>query len=135
MDMDSEICDLADLLDQISTGPISKVREMHRLAKGVLSPILPKDPSMTLTSPPEVTATKGRQKTNSTKETSRTLVIGHLAEQQHFIKLQMRDGCPLSPLHVQWEYHRSDQVSGRAETYSIRIADWKTSYSLVSRCI
>ncbi|KAI5659727.1 hypothetical protein M9H77_28520 [Catharanthus roseus] len=26
-----------------------------------------------------------------------TLVIRHLAEQQQFIKLQMRDGCPLSP--------------------------------------
>ncbi|KAI5677259.1 hypothetical protein M9H77_08209 [Catharanthus roseus] len=110
MDMDSEMCDIADLLDQISTGPLSKARKMHRLVKGALT-------------------TKGRWKTNSTKRdksywehvsiahrkiqksngsdlssSSRsssgphergrppraprgTLVIGHLAEQQHFIKL------------------------------------------------
>ncbi|KAI5658596.1 hypothetical protein M9H77_27389 [Catharanthus roseus] len=36
-DMDSEMRNLAFLLDQISTGPISKVREMYRLAKGILS--------------------------------------------------------------------------------------------------
>ncbi|KAI5674184.1 hypothetical protein M9H77_14548 [Catharanthus roseus] len=48
--MDSEIRDLASLLDQISTLPISKVREMCRLAKGVLVRFCPKI-----------------QKTNSTK--------------------------------------------------------------------
>ncbi|KAI5668290.1 hypothetical protein M9H77_18143 [Catharanthus roseus] len=65
-DMDSEICDLASMLDQISTGPISKDRECH-LIKGVLSPVLPEDPSALLTSPPEHVVTKGRRKTNSTK--------------------------------------------------------------------
>ncbi|KAI5667054.1 hypothetical protein M9H77_16907 [Catharanthus roseus] len=46
--MDSEMRYLTDLLHQISTGPISKAREMHHLAKRVL-------------------ITKGRKKTNSTK--------------------------------------------------------------------
>ncbi|KAI5682863.1 hypothetical protein M9H77_04091 [Catharanthus roseus] len=67
MDIDYEIRDLADLLDQISTRLISKVKEMYRLVKGVLSLVLPEDPGMTLTSPLEITATKGRWKTNSTK--------------------------------------------------------------------
>ncbi|KAI5666258.1 hypothetical protein M9H77_16111 [Catharanthus roseus] len=48
-------------------GPISIAREMHRLAKGVLSLVLPENPSMTLTSSLKVTATKGRRKTNSIK--------------------------------------------------------------------
>ncbi|KAI5653435.1 hypothetical protein M9H77_30622 [Catharanthus roseus] len=65
--MDSEMRSLTDLLHQISTGPISKIREMRHLAKRVLSPVLPEDPSMTLTSPPEVAVTKGQKKTNSTK--------------------------------------------------------------------
>ncbi|KAI5661508.1 hypothetical protein M9H77_20831 [Catharanthus roseus] len=65
--MDSEMRSLTDLLHQISTGPISKVREMPRLAKGVLNPVVPKDPGVTLTSPPELAVTKGRKKTNSTK--------------------------------------------------------------------
>ncbi|KAI5668126.1 hypothetical protein M9H77_17979 [Catharanthus roseus] len=69
-DMDSEMRSLTDLLHQISTGPISKVREMRRLVKKVLNPIFPEDPGVTLTSPPEVAVTKGRKKTNSTKETS-----------------------------------------------------------------
>ncbi|KAI5661847.1 hypothetical protein M9H77_21170 [Catharanthus roseus] len=65
--MDSEMCSLTDLLHQISTGPISKVREMRRLEKEVLSLVLPEDPGVTLTSPPEVAVTKGRKKTDSTK--------------------------------------------------------------------
>ncbi|KAI5677561.1 hypothetical protein M9H77_08511 [Catharanthus roseus] len=65
--MDSEIRSLTDLLHQISTGPISKVREMCRLVKGVLSPVLPEDLGVTLTSPPEVAVTKRWKKTNSTK--------------------------------------------------------------------
>ncbi|KAI5652401.1 hypothetical protein M9H77_29588 [Catharanthus roseus] len=65
--MDSEMRFLTDLLHQISTGPISKVRDMHRLAKGVLNPVLPEDPGVTLTSPLEVAVTKGRKKTDSTK--------------------------------------------------------------------
>ncbi|KAI5657190.1 hypothetical protein M9H77_25983 [Catharanthus roseus] len=52
-DMDFEMRSLTDLLHQISTGPISKVREMRRLAKGILNPVLPEDPGVTLTSPPE----------------------------------------------------------------------------------
>ncbi|KAI5667130.1 hypothetical protein M9H77_16983 [Catharanthus roseus] len=40
---------------------------MRRLAKGVLNPVLPEDPSVILTSPPEVVVTKGRKKTNSIK--------------------------------------------------------------------
>ncbi|KAI5663645.1 hypothetical protein M9H77_22968 [Catharanthus roseus] len=52
-DMDFEMRSLTDLLYQISTGPISKVREMRHLAKGVLNPVLLEDPGVTLTSPPE----------------------------------------------------------------------------------
>ncbi|KAI5668968.1 hypothetical protein M9H77_18821 [Catharanthus roseus] len=52
-DMDSEMRSFTDLLHQISTGPISKVREMRRLAKGVLNLVLPEDP--------------GRKNTDSTK--------------------------------------------------------------------
>ncbi|KAI5652280.1 hypothetical protein M9H77_29467 [Catharanthus roseus] len=66
-DMDSEMCSLTDLLHQISTRPISKVREMRRLAKRVLNPLLPEDPGVTLTSPPKVAVTKGRKKENSAK--------------------------------------------------------------------
>ncbi|KAI5653109.1 hypothetical protein M9H77_30296 [Catharanthus roseus] len=65
--MDFEMRSLTDLLHQISTGPISKVREMCRLAKGVLNPVLPDDLGMTFTLPPKVAVTKGRKKTNSTK--------------------------------------------------------------------
>ncbi|KAI5674109.1 hypothetical protein M9H77_14473 [Catharanthus roseus] len=43
--------------------------EIHaHLAKGVLSLVLPEDLGITLTSPLEVIATKGRRKTNSTKK-------------------------------------------------------------------
>ncbi|KAI5658379.1 hypothetical protein M9H77_27172 [Catharanthus roseus] len=66
-DIDSEIRSLTDLLHQIITRVISKIREMHRLAKGVLNPVFPEDPNVILTSPPEITVTKGRKKTNSTK--------------------------------------------------------------------
>ncbi|KAI5648061.1 hypothetical protein M9H77_34066 [Catharanthus roseus] len=31
--------------------------------------------------------------------------------------LQLVDGCPLPPLHVQWEYHRDMRVSGWAAPY------------------
>ncbi|KAI5656780.1 hypothetical protein M9H77_25573 [Catharanthus roseus] len=65
--MDSEMRSLTDLLHQISTRPISKVREMRRLVKGVLNPVLHEDPGVTLTSPPEVAVTKGRKKTDSRK--------------------------------------------------------------------
>ncbi|KAI5675426.1 hypothetical protein M9H77_06376 [Catharanthus roseus] len=52
-DMDSKMRDLASLLDQISTRPISKVREMCCLAKEILSLVLPEDLDMTLTFAPE----------------------------------------------------------------------------------
>ncbi|KAI5664503.1 hypothetical protein M9H77_23826 [Catharanthus roseus] len=64
MDMDSKMHSLTDLLHQISTGPISKVREMYHFVKRVLSPVLPKDPGVTLTSTPEATVTKGQKRTN-----------------------------------------------------------------------
>ncbi|KAI5672790.1 hypothetical protein M9H77_13154 [Catharanthus roseus] len=54
--------------------------------------------------------------------TVETLCIRYLLEQQHFI--QMRDGCSLSPLQFQWQYHRDIRVSGCAEHYYGRIADW-----------
>ncbi|KAI5664907.1 hypothetical protein M9H77_24230 [Catharanthus roseus] len=66
-DMDFEIHDLTFMLDQISTGPTSKVREYRRLIKGVLCPVLSNDPCTPLTSPLEHAVTKGRRKTNSTK--------------------------------------------------------------------
>ncbi|KAI5677372.1 hypothetical protein M9H77_08322 [Catharanthus roseus] len=40
---------------------------MHCLAKGVLNPVLPEDPDVTLTSPPEVAVTKGRKKMDSSE--------------------------------------------------------------------
>ncbi|KAI5659020.1 hypothetical protein M9H77_27813 [Catharanthus roseus] len=71
-DMDSEMRDLASLLDRICTSDISKVKEMMRLKKGVLSPVLPEDPGTTLTILPEYTTTKGRRKRTQPKGTSRT---------------------------------------------------------------
>ncbi|KAI5675701.1 hypothetical protein M9H77_06651 [Catharanthus roseus] len=64
-DMDSEMRSLTDILHQISTGPISKVREMRHLAKGVLNPVLPEDPGSGLGShgrgrPPRAPSTRGR---------------------------------------------------------------------------
>ncbi|KAI5665000.1 hypothetical protein M9H77_24323 [Catharanthus roseus] len=55
-----------------------------------------------------------------------TLFIGYLSEQQHFIQLQLQDGCPLPHLNVQWEFHRDIQLSSWEEPYSVRIADWVT---------
>ncbi|KAI5671218.1 hypothetical protein M9H77_11582 [Catharanthus roseus] len=65
--MESEMLDLTTMLDEISTGPISKLRECRRLMKRILCPVLPEDPYALLTSPPEHTITKGRRETNSTK--------------------------------------------------------------------
>ncbi|KAI5649554.1 hypothetical protein M9H77_35559 [Catharanthus roseus] len=48
-----------------------------------------------------------------------TLVIGLLTEQQHFIQLQMYDGYPIPPLHMQWVYRRGDRVSSWADAYHI----------------
>ncbi|KAI5676063.1 hypothetical protein M9H77_07013 [Catharanthus roseus] len=58
-DMDSEMCDLTLTLEEISTGPISKVREVCRLIKGVIYPVLPEDPCPLLTNPQETTVTIG----------------------------------------------------------------------------
>ncbi|KAI5648842.1 hypothetical protein M9H77_34847 [Catharanthus roseus] len=66
-DMDSEMRDLTSLIQEISVGPISKVRKVRRLIKGVISPVLPEDPCQPLTTPLETAITKGRWKTNSTK--------------------------------------------------------------------
>ncbi|KAI5652625.1 hypothetical protein M9H77_29812 [Catharanthus roseus] len=52
---------------EISTGPISNFREVRRLIKGVIHPVLPDDPSQPLSNPPETAVTKGRRKTNSTR--------------------------------------------------------------------
>ncbi|KAI5654011.1 hypothetical protein M9H77_31198 [Catharanthus roseus] len=35
-----------------------------------------------------------------------TIFIGLIEELQHFIQLQLVDGCPLPRLQIQWEYHR-----------------------------
>ncbi|KAI5677719.1 hypothetical protein M9H77_08669 [Catharanthus roseus] len=43
-DMDSEMRDLTLLIPEISTGPISKVWEVRRLIKDVISPVLREDP-------------------------------------------------------------------------------------------
>ncbi|KAI5656957.1 hypothetical protein M9H77_25750 [Catharanthus roseus] len=43
-DMDSEMCYLTSLIHEISMGPISKIREVRRLIKGVISLVLPEDP-------------------------------------------------------------------------------------------
>ncbi|KAI5668040.1 hypothetical protein M9H77_17893 [Catharanthus roseus] len=41
---------------------------------------------------------------------ARTMFIGFIEEHEHFIQvfviLYLRDGCPLPPLQVQWEYYR-----------------------------
>ncbi|KAI5647464.1 hypothetical protein M9H77_33469 [Catharanthus roseus] len=66
-DIDFKMRDLTSMLEKISTGPISKVREVHRLIKCVICPVLPEDPCPPLTNPPETAVMKGRWKTNSTK--------------------------------------------------------------------
>ncbi|KAI5655192.1 hypothetical protein M9H77_32379 [Catharanthus roseus] len=67
IDMESEMCDLTSLLQEISTGPISNIREVRRLIKGVIHPVLHDDLSQPSSNPPETAVTKGRRKTNSTK--------------------------------------------------------------------
>ncbi|KAI5659039.1 hypothetical protein M9H77_27832 [Catharanthus roseus] len=44
-------------------------------------------------------------------------------------RMYLVDGCPLPPLHVQWEYHRDMRVSGWVAPYRNRMADWVTRYS------
>ncbi|KAI5676676.1 hypothetical protein M9H77_07626 [Catharanthus roseus] len=213
-----------DLDTEISTGPISNVREVRRLIKSVIHPVLPDDPSQPLSNPPETAVTKGRRKTNSTKrdkshweyvsiihrkigkssgsgsgsgsgsssglilalvEGVGCLAVGVGAEDvavvdrvyqplrmifdlRHHMRvyeqlfgsvecvtelimqtnwedgsapreywmntpdhlyLQLIDGCPLPPLHVQWEYHQDMRVSGWATPYRNRMADWVAKYN------
>ncbi|KAI5661719.1 hypothetical protein M9H77_21042 [Catharanthus roseus] len=283
-DMDFEMRDLTSLIHEISIGPISKVREVRRLIKGVISPVLPEDSCQPLTTPPETAVTKGRRKTNSVKRdkshweyvfiahmkirkssdsgsgpsprgrgrpprngrnrdrdvtaknvvgegncgfrivsnflfgdenhwveirrrmcfnlhhrmnvyvqlfgsvecvtelirkmnweegsmpadywmdtpdqlyviantfnlyvvflarlgsttvlplvsnmdgNARTIFIGFIEEQEHFIQLHLQDGCPLPSLLVQWEYYRDVRVSGWAVPYRNWILDWVTGY-------
>ncbi|KAI5649460.1 hypothetical protein M9H77_35465 [Catharanthus roseus] len=139
-DMDSEMRSLTDLLHQISTRLISKVREMRRLTKGVLNPVLPEDPGVTLTSPPEKSSgsvsgsgtrsgsllgsgsgsgSRGRGRPpRAPRERGR----GRDRGRSNFSALN--DMCPIPPLHVQWIHHRSEWVSNWADSYQHRIADW-----------
>ncbi|KAI5658789.1 hypothetical protein M9H77_27582 [Catharanthus roseus] len=71
--MESEIRDLTSLLQEISTGLISNVREVRQLIKGVIHLVFLDDPCQPLSNPPppppspETAVMKGRRKTNSTK--------------------------------------------------------------------
>ncbi|KAI5664573.1 hypothetical protein M9H77_23896 [Catharanthus roseus] len=66
-DMESEMRDLTSLLQEICTGPISNVREVRQLIKGVIHPVFPDDLCQPLSTSPKTVVTKGRRKTNSTK--------------------------------------------------------------------
>ncbi|KAI5648162.1 hypothetical protein M9H77_34167 [Catharanthus roseus] len=66
-DMNSEMRDLISMLEEISTGPISKVWEVRRLIKGVICLVLLEDPCPLLTNPLETAVMKGRRKTDYTK--------------------------------------------------------------------
>ncbi|KAI5659367.1 hypothetical protein M9H77_28160 [Catharanthus roseus] len=50
-DVDSKMRDLTSMLEKISTGPVLKVREMRRLIKGVIGPVLPDNPYVPLITP------------------------------------------------------------------------------------
>ncbi|KAI5665081.1 hypothetical protein M9H77_24404 [Catharanthus roseus] len=50
-DMDSEMRDLTLMLEESNTGPISKVRKVRRLIKGVICPVLLEHPCPPLTNP------------------------------------------------------------------------------------
>ncbi|KAI5671022.1 hypothetical protein M9H77_11386 [Catharanthus roseus] len=51
-DMKSEMRDLTSLLQEISTGPISNVREVRQIIEGVIYPVLHDDPCQPLSTPP-----------------------------------------------------------------------------------
>ncbi|KAI5667089.1 hypothetical protein M9H77_16942 [Catharanthus roseus] len=131
-DLDSEMCDLTYLLEEISTGPISKVREV----KAVISPVLPNDPCASMTTLPRLLLPRVDGRPIQQKEirsttvlslysnmncTAGMLCIGFISDQQHFI--QMREGCPLPPMQVQWQYHRDVSVSGWADPYYERFVE------------
>ncbi|KAI5654349.1 hypothetical protein M9H77_31536 [Catharanthus roseus] len=65
--METEMLDLTLLLQEISTNRISNVREVRRLIKGVIHPVLLDDSCQPLSTPLETAVTKGRRKMNSTK--------------------------------------------------------------------
>ncbi|KAI5655264.1 hypothetical protein M9H77_32451 [Catharanthus roseus] len=154
-DMESEMRDLTSLLQEISTGPISNVREVKRLIKGVIYPVLPNDPCQPLSTPQETTVTKGRRKTNSTKRDNGSgfgsgsgLSSGSnpnprgrgrpprsgrgrgkgRSSGRSSLSSVLVDGCPLPPLQVQCDYHRDIRVTGWAVPYRNQMADWVTRY-------
>ncbi|KAI5678550.1 hypothetical protein M9H77_09500 [Catharanthus roseus] len=102
-DLDSEMRDLTWLLEKV-----------RRLVKGVISPVLSDDPWSTIILPlySNMNCTAGM------------LCIGLISDQQHFMQLQMRDGCPLPPMQVQWQYHRDVSVSGWANLYYAQFVEW-----------
>ncbi|KAI5649846.1 hypothetical protein M9H77_35851 [Catharanthus roseus] len=118
------------LMPVIKEGPISKARKMRRFAKGVLSSVLSKDLGMTLTSAPRF-----GPRLYCLCTCIQTVLLFIILTSQlilcfyRLIQLKMRDGCPLSPLHVQWEYHCNDRVSGWTEPYFDKIAYWNTRYA------
>ncbi|KAI5652489.1 hypothetical protein M9H77_29676 [Catharanthus roseus] len=81
-DMESEMRDLTSLLQKISTCPISNVRKVRRLIKGVIHPVLPNDLSQPLSTSPETAVTKGRRKTNSTKRDKSHLEYVYIAHRK-----------------------------------------------------
>ncbi|KAI5683481.1 hypothetical protein M9H77_04709 [Catharanthus roseus] len=242
-DMESELRDLNSLLQKISTGQISNVREVRRLIKGVIHPVLPDDHCQPLSTPRETAVRKEQRKTNCTKRdkshygsgsnpsprgrdrpprsgksrgrgrsngrSSLSTVVSpnsppvpfpfknaFLGDENHWVEKRRRmsydlrhrmhvyeqlfssvervtglimqtnweegsappeywmntsdhlyviantfnicvtdillslvNGCPLPPLHVQWEYHQDMRVNGWAAPYRNWMADWVTRYS------
>ncbi|KAI5659481.1 hypothetical protein M9H77_28274 [Catharanthus roseus] len=57
------------------------------------------------------------------------IFVGLIEKLQHFIQLQLINGCPLPPLHVQWEYYRDMRISGWTAPYRNRMADWVVKYN------
>ncbi|KAI5661935.1 hypothetical protein M9H77_21258 [Catharanthus roseus] len=72
--IEGQIADIKASLEFSKTKEKNNAKSNHILyirdassCKGVLNPVLPEDPGVTLTSPPEVAVTKLRKKMNSTK--------------------------------------------------------------------
>ncbi|KAI5662901.1 hypothetical protein M9H77_22224 [Catharanthus roseus] len=99
-DMDSEMRDITSMLEEISMGLISKsgkkIEKSSRLGSGSGSGF-------------------GSGSGPSPRGRGRPPVL---------VWLHMRDGCPLPPMHVQWQYHQDVGVSGWADHYYDRIAEW-----------
>ncbi|KAI5662764.1 hypothetical protein M9H77_22087 [Catharanthus roseus] len=47
-----------------------------------------------------------------------------IASTSNFCVLQLRDGCPLPLMQVQWQYHRDIRVTDWTEPYHNRTRDW-----------